>query len=368
MEDQTDLLKKYNQNRASDHDRAIVEQWHLQFDLSNRKVLGAEETAQDLDEVRRNLLMLSVVPKKRRLWLRLTAAAAILLLISSIAYLWLSRSPERITTDQLAKNDLPPGRKTATLTLADGSRIVLNPNAKGRIASEHGVVIEQNDQGHLIYNGTNAGSIAKNINILSTARGEEFQVSLPDGTKVWLNAASRLEYPSNFQGLQERNVKLIGEAYFEVAKDKAHPFVVQTERQRIAVLGTHFNVNAYQDEALLKTTLFEGLVRVNENMVLKPGQQAISDQAGKIYVGEADLDAVLAWKDGFFNFKQVPLPQIMRQISRWYNLEVVYEGNTHTDTFSGVIDRNASLSRILKILEKGGVEFHIEGRKLFVTN
>jgi ferric-dicitrate binding protein FerR (iron transport regulator) len=223
----------------------------------------------------------------------------------------------------------------------------------------------------------------------NTAKGQTYQFTLPDGTKVWLNAGSKLEFPSSFVNSKARSVKLSGEGYFEVAKDKAHPFIVETDLQNIEVLGTHFNVNSYADEPDTRTTLLEGSVQVTPKhltpkqakakaQVMMPGQQAILDKRFDIQLKQVtDLEYFIAWRasgandPGSMAFDNNTLEEVMRRISRWYNVTVEYRGNVKRDIrFSGMIKRNVPLSKVLRLLEAttGSAEFKIEGRRLIVMN
>jgi len=208
------------------------------------------------------------------------------------------------------------------------------------------------------------------FNTISTPKGGIYQVNLPDGTKVWLNAASSIKFPTTFAQLSQRKVELEGEAYFEVAKNKKVPFVVSTSGQQVQVLGTHFNISSYSDEGELKTTLLEGSVKVvaANTIVLKPGQQSNLKRngSGGLKVSTANIAQVMAWKNGFFHFEKENLHEVMRQLSRWYDIEVIYEVDRHDDEFMGDIPRGIKLSEALKILSFEGTQFRIEGRKLIV--
>ncbi|MDN5284239.1 MAG: FecR family protein [Mucilaginibacter sp.] len=364
-----DLLKRYNEGTATPREIAIVESWLLDFPLGNREALDETETQADLAEIRRNLIVISSTPVVRPLWYKVAAAAVILISLSIGIYFYANKDAE-LTVAELIHHDIKPGKNAATLTLSNGLKITLDGSSKGKLAEQAGVTVEKDTAGHILYRtDLSATSKPSNnlVNTLSTTNGEQFRVDLPDGTKVWLNAASSLKYAPSFAGMKERKVELTGEAYFEVAKDKTHPFIVKTQSQEVKVLGTHFNINSYSDESNVKTTLLEGSVIVNDKAVLKPGQESILSATGELHVQEADLDVAIAWQKGEFKFKDVPLPIIMRQISRWYNLDVVYKGAVNNDTYNGVIDRKANLSRILKILERGGVRFRVQGKKLIVT-
>lgn len=282
------------------------------------------------------------------------AAACIILLISAGIYWWPSQQPAEQVAVTVA--DVTPGSNKAILTLADGTQISLDSNASRMI--REGIRQEGNQ---LQYDGAAGVS----LNTLSTPRGGQFQVKLPDGTMAWLNAASSIRYPAAFIG-KERVVEITGEVYFEVAKNAKMPFRVKAgNRQVIEVLGTHFNVCAYNDETIARTTLIEGAVRV-QGMLLKPGQQAQTGTDGT-KIMQVHTDQAIAWKNGFFDFEDADLEDVMRQLSRWYDLEVIYEGKPPRMQFGGKMSRDLKLSDILAGLKGASVHFRIdEGRKLIV--
>jgi len=299
------------------------------------------------------------------------AAAVLLLLAAGAVYFW----PQRRTTPQLAHTlpvDIAPGRNGAVLTLADGSQLVLDSVNNGVVAAQQGAqVVMQN--GQLTYNSAGKGNGNLAYNIMSTPKGRQFSLVLPDGSKVWLNAASSLKYPTAFTG-KERVVELTGEAYFEIAKNAAQPFKVNVPgRAAIAVLGTSFNINAYADEDALKASLLQGSIRLQGSgnaaapVVLQPGQQGRLQPNTPIHVLQADMDKVMAWKNGIFNFNDASLQEVMRQLERWYDIEVVYEKGVPDRYFYGKVSRDIPLSGLLKVLDATRVHFRIEqGRKLVV--
>jgi hypothetical protein len=272
--------------------------------------------------------------------------------------------------------DIAPGKNGAVLTLADGTQVVLDSLHNGVIANQKGgqVLLKE---GKLAYEPDGSGEVA--YNTMTTPKGRQFQVTLPDGTKVWLNAASAVTYPTVFTG-KERVVKVTGEVYFEVTKNVKMPFRVNVNNKaEIEVLGTHFNVNGYADESKISTTLLEGSVRVTVNsairpvVTLKPGQQAQitngisqAEGTGIKVIENADSEKILAWKNGLFNFNGASLQEVMRQLKRWYDIDVVYEKGIPNITFWGEITRGVSLNDLLIGLEKTGVHFRMEGRKLVV--
>jgi len=320
---------------------------------------------------------LSREPIRIRRWIW-AAACMLLLLLSSGAYLWYKRPMEaRLAKDvKISAKKILPGTNGAILTLADGSTISLDSLGSGKIASQNGadVVIRQ---GKLAYALTDKAGSEIAYNTLSTPKGRQFHIQLPDGTDVWLNAASSIRYPTTFNG-KERIVQLTGEAYFEVAGNPAMPFKVNVSDQaRIEVLGTHFNVNAYTNEPAIKTTLLEGSIQFHKSMdgrpgkqmvTLRPGQQSQLDFASHLLSVENDVetDKVIAWKNGLFNFNDAGLQETMKQLERWYDIEVVYEKGIPPISFFGKMTKNIPLNDLLLILERSKVHFQIEGRRLIV--
>lgn len=312
---------------------------------------------------------------KKISWYRAISAASIAIALSAAVYFYTSRNS---ATDQRTETviNIAPGTNKATLTLANGEVITLDNATEGEIARQAGTVISKTPDGHLNYNiaedqkDQSTGSLA--YNTIATPRGGQYQVNLPDGTKIWLNAASSLQYPAAFKGKQRR-VELSGEAYFEVAKDKEHPFIVVTGQQEVQVLGTHFNINSYADEGATKTTLLEGSVRVSvlgpakDGSILKPGQQAAL-LGNTLNVYAVDTEETVAWKNGYFQFNEADLGSIMRQLSRWYNIDVAFESKPSADLFHFKVPRNISLTDLQKIFETNGINFKIEGRKLIVKS
>ena len=311
--------------------------------------------------------------------LRWAAAVVILLILSSgINYLFKTSKSSLVSGKILAKKNtakgVMPGGNKAILILADGTSIVLDSSSNGTIASQGATKIIKLNTGQLIYNSSNADQNTVSYNILSTPYGGQYQVTLPDGTIVWLNSASNLRYPTSFTG-HERRVEITGEAYFEVAKNARQPFKVKInlsngEGSEVEVLGTHFNINAYDDETTIRTTLFEGSVKINQSTgttQIKPGQQLQTGKTGQIkIINNADLEETIAWKEGRFQFGNADINCIMRQLARWYDIDVKYEGNISRH-FSGIIPRNVNLLKVLNMLElTGEVNFKVEGKKVMV--
>ena len=321
-------------------------------------------------------------------WKKWTAVAAAILLLSAGAWWWLSHN--RTPDAAVAVNDVAPGGNGAILTLADGRQIELDSTNNGFSATDGHAKIVKGSKDQLTYNatdgdaGTPGAATATNAatatratadksailvyNTLSTPRGRKISVVLADGTKVWLNAASSIKFPTVFSGNQ-RQVEIRGEAYFEVAANVKKPFIVKKmgSDYEVQVLGTQFNINAYDDEDLIKTTLLEGAVRI-KNKILRPGQQAVAgkDQDEVTVVPNVNTGEVMSWKNGVFNFDRADIHTVMRQIARWYDVDVEYKG-TITRHFGGTISQDVNVSQVFKMLElTGAVRFTIEGRKITV--
>lgn len=305
-------------------------------------------------------------------WKKWTAiAAALILLFSGGTLLWVSHHTQHDVAQTWA-NDIAPGGDGAILTLANGHRIVLDSARNGELATQGNTTITKMDSGKLAYNAPATANKEVLYNTLTTPRGKKIAILLPDGTAVWLNAASSIRFPTAFTG-KDRTVEINGEAYFEVAKNAAQPFVVKKMGGdlSILVLGTSFNVNAYEDEDVIRTTLISGRVNVRKGdatSMLNPGQQAIVQKGSSQLqvVDNADLAATLAWKNGQFIFDRADIKSVMRQLARWYDVDIYYEGAI-SEHFGGTISREVNVSKVLQMLElTGAVRFKIEGRKLVV--
>lgn len=377
-QDAKTLLSKFQAGTCTDKEKAIIEDWIMfghvaEFDLSDREI------AADLAEIRKGL-PLKEKNKVIKLWPKVAAVASILLIIS-VGLLFYTKN-KIVHQQQVAKvvhkpeEVIVPGSNKAFITLADGSKISLTDASSGRIAKENGVQITKTADGKLIYTLLEMDHPARELayNTITTPRGGQYQIVLPDGTHVWLNAATSLKYPTSFIG-KERKVELNGEAYFEVAPNKAMPFKVLNRNQEVEVLGTHFNVNSYADETETKTTLLEGRIRVFQNntkliRVLIPGQQSVIQGNTSVIVQDGDLEETMAWKNEKFVFNDQSLAVIMRQISRWYDVDVEYSGSkTVNKAFGGTISRFKSIDQVLEILElTGSVHFKVDGRRVIVMN
>ncbi|SMO38814.1 FecR family protein [Solitalea koreensis] len=369
------LIKKYLDGTCSPEEKTLLESWY--FSMAHNQ---EDETSElDYDQIGKEIwnklpVQKQSAPSMIRLWPRYAAAAIILFILSFSVYFISNQRHTESSKSLVVKNDrdILPGGNKATLILADGSSVVLGNLKKGVIANEENAVITKNEEGYVVYNVNAKETVTEvELNTLSTPNGGTYLVELSDGTKVWLNAATSLKYPTMFKG-KERLVELTGEAYFEVAKNKEMPFRVKSNDQVVEVLGTHFNINTYSNEPDVKTTLLEGSVRIKQlssgvEKLLVPGQKAVLKplQSG-ISLQKTNLDDAIAWKNGEFSFHNSDLKAIMRQLERWYSIEVKYEGNVVNQSFGGSTFRNENLSEVLKVLELGGVRFKKEGNVITV--
>lgn len=374
--DLNDLLYKYHHGTCNAEELALLEEWYAQSTPSDDEVseeellLAKSNVWQDLKsdlKFRKNIIPL---------WTRISAAA-ILFISVSVGILFYFKDEEgkskNAPLSKFAENDIPPGGNKAYLTLADGKKITLTDAGVGTLAEESGIEISKNAAGQIIYKVTDLKESSSKeltaVNTIETPKGGQYQILLPDGTKVWLNAASKLTYPVSFVN-RDRTVELIGEAYFEVTKDPSHPFKVKSPSHEVEVLGTHFSVNSYKDEVATRTSLMEGSVKVSSgsgnSTLLKPGQQ--SSVTGKeVRVEEVNLEEVLDWKNGNFVFNDEDLKSILRKVSRWYDVEIVYEIDPSGVSLLGKVSRTKNVSSILDAIEQTDqVHFKIEGRRIIV--
>lgn len=395
------LIDKYLDNSLNVEERVALEEWinasdnnrQLFAEISDPKQLTAwlqRFYAYDGDRISRKISEQipafgppRVAPVHRIHFLRKWGwAAAAALLLGGGSYYWAfhnNASQSLVATQQV---DIPPGKQGAILTLADGREVVLDSMASGVVARQSGSAVILSN-GKLVYDPASAGTTDMQYNKMTTPKGRQFQVTLPDGTKVWLNAASSIRYPTAFAG-KERRVEVSGEVCFEVVKDANKPFFVNiNNKAAIEVLGTLFNVNAYDNEKSIHTTLLDGSVKVlipsashPAGVILKPGQQArISNTPAThtpdekiVVVNDPDIEKIMAWKNGLFNFEGANLEEVMRQLERWYNIDVVYENGIPDIKFMGEINRQLPLADLLEILRRTEVDFRVEGRKLIVLN
>ena len=367
-----DILIKYRSGTATEQEKALVENWSLQemgsdFDLTDQELL------QDLLEIRQRLGLYHAPVKTVKLWSGIAAAAAVILITATGLLLYKGYYVPKTFSVEVTKTEIAPGMNQATLTLDDGRKISLKDAASGILAKETGASITKTKNGQIVYATDLSSHLSNEIkyNTVATPNGGQWMLTLADGTNVWLNATSSITYPSSFSG-NERVVSLTGEAYFEVAKDKVHPFIVKTDKQEVKVLGTHFNINSYENEPYTKTTLLEGSVAVSEKengnkLLLSPGEAAFNNgRSLKMLVVNADAD--VSWKNGYFTFKKADLKMVMRQFSRWYNVEIEYEGKVPDVELTGDVYRNVNASQALKILSYFNVHYRMETHKIIITN
>lgn len=362
-----DLLKKYRAGNCTPLERKKVEDW-ITFGFFQDANISSAEVEEELSKIE----YLLPITKRNTIWPKIvvaSAAASIIFLLYFITFredFYFSDNKAPVAVD----HEIVPGKIGATLTLSNGKKIRLADVANGSELDESGIKVIKSANGKLFYKLTGQASGTNSFNTLSTLKGETYTISMPDGTLVYLNAASSLTYPISFASSGIRSVKLVGEAYFEVTKDPTRPFIVQTKNQKVEVLGTHFNINCYDDESSIKTTLLEGKVKVftpKSAEIIAPGQQTVV-QGENIKVKTVDIEESVAWKNSQIIISGQDIPSIMRMISRWYDVEIKYEGEIPTEKYYAKISRFDNLGRLLKLLEKAqGIHFKIEGRTVIVS-
>ncbi|MGO3109652.1 MAG: FecR family protein [Sphingobacterium sp.] len=360
-----DLLKRYRENKCTEEERAYIESWYNK-DIKDEITISEQEIEHDIQAIREQL----PVPVRRPAiaWRGYAAAAAVAIICGLFFYIRSVPDAKNLSSKSVVvtASDVMPGSNKATLTLADGSEVLLDDQAVGTIAQQAEQMVYKTEDGQIVYqSGEQQTDLSKpSFNTITTPRGGQYHVTLPDGTKVWINAASSLRYnTSNAAG--ERLVELKGEGYFEVAPDADRPFKVITDNQVVEVLGTHFNINSYNDEPSTKTTLLEGSVKILEKKtkrtaVLKPGQQASLGKNNKLMVKNVAAGDAVAWKDGLFRFNHSDIEIVMRQMSRWYDVEVEFEGEEPAIKLWGEVYRNVNASQALEILTYFNLKYRIE--------
>lgn len=404
MEDKEieELLERHQVGDLTEIKKKLLDSWYWQYNETLPIQLNVKEIQAAQYEVLQRLPKRVIV--KKISWKRViaTAAACIIVFVALGFYLF---NKERLLTAHFVNNDIKPGGYKAILILANGTNIDLDEVKDGEIAEDRGVKILKLPDGKLQFKADNDKPVSVNsaikidslpalvavvkpikegggLNVVLTPKGGQYHIALPDGTNVWINAGSTLRFPSSFDDVAERRVHLTGEAYFEVKQVKSVfgmqkragkvPFIVQTDKQEVTVLGTDFNINSYVDEPDIKTTLLEGLVKVSSkkgDVVLKPGMQAVNNGNG-LKTANTDVEMAVAWKNGEFAFYKQTLESIMRQVGRWYNVEIAYENQLlRKRTFSGSISKFRNASQVLKMLElAGNVTFKLEYKKITVFN
>jgi len=392
----SELILKHHRGELSVQEEEELQRWRMERpgmqelfrDLTEETRLKrlmeemdgfSEAAVREKVEARRpnTFVPVPVIPLYHHSRSRWIAAAAIILVLSGLGGWWMIRSHHPAGSLPVATGvarDIQPGGNRAVLTLYGGQQIVLDSARPGSLAMQGISQVVKADSGRLVYRSrANMAASAVLYNTLSTPRGGQYQLSLSDGTRVWLNAASSITFPTTFSG-KERKVTITGEAYLEVAARPDQPFIVSAGGMDISVLGTSFNINAYQDETNETATLVEGKIRVGgagRTLVMTAGQQARSDKGTHLLsmVSHPDIGQALAWKNGYFSFTDADLPSVMRQLSRWYDINVVYEGNIRKADyqFNGEMGKNLSLSMVLDILAQSRIHYSIEpGNKLVI--
>jgi transmembrane sensor len=392
-----ELIKKYLAGTTTPEEEALLESWYIMAAQNQPDMAGepdypriGEEILQPLRAEQQDLPIPAQpqpdYPATRppiRLWPRIAAAAAVLLMVTVGSYLIVHKTPtERIAQRPTLENDLLPAGTKATLTLLDGRTIPLD-SAGGQALARQGNTTLSSLNGQLIYSTNQPGQAAgvqrdrpatptgtTAYNTLTTQPGEHYSLLLPDGTKAWLNAASSVTYPVAFDG-NERKVKVTGEVYFEIVHNPKQPFRIAVKDQLVEDIGTHLNINAYDDEPATRTTLLEGSIKLtkgNASATLTPGQQATMGlNDGAFQIKSIDTDAAIAWKNGYFYFDRADITTVMRELARWYNVKVVYKGALPKGTFKGKVYRNINASEALNILAYFGAHFRIEGNTITVS-
>lgn len=361
------LLARFRSGELSEQEKALLESWYLDWEVNEGLDLSEAEVVYELQQMRAGIPYLANGPKVVRLWPRLAAAASILLLLSTGAYFLLHQQPAGQIA-QTQAHDIAPGSNKATITLANGKQVAITGAKNGLLAHQGNTAINVQSAEEIAYK-TNGSSNELEYNTMATPRGGQHSLILSDGTKVWLDAASSITFPVAFIG-NSREVKITGQVYFEVAHDARKPFSVTANGQTVTVLGTHFNINAYTDEAVIKTTLFEGSVKISaggKQALLKPGQQAQFGHNHIDILKDADTEEALAWHKGKFLFHSADMKTVLRQLSRWYDVDFVYQAQLADRHFSGGIYRSEAL-KIADILKYEKINFRVEGKKIIIID
>jgi transmembrane sensor len=370
-----EILTKYRQDKSSLEETQFLETYYHMFDVNEDLINDENEPlfSELKEDIKAKVDQRIAGPKLKKLsygWLKY--AAAVLLLVSVSIYFF----SDQQKSDPIAQMDaaISPGGNNAILTLANGKKIALNDAAKGEISKQSGISVSKSKDGELIYTVVSRGDdeLTENTNnTISTPKGGQYTIILSDGTKVMLNSTSSMTFPTSFKAT-ERRVELNGEAYFEVAKDKNKRFRVISGLQMVEVLGTHFNVNAYGDEQTIKTTLLEGAVKVftaKESVLIEPGEQAVLDKTDENSIAKrlVNINKETSWINGIFSFEGDDLKSVMRQVARWYDVNVIYVGPISEEKYFGEISRSSKLSEVIKILELNNVHFDVAGKTIKVS-
>lgn len=377
------LAKKWLSGSISEKEKTDFDAWYDSFDDSTMDLYG-EESESEMENRLHTYILQRMAGEETEVkkvdwffWYKTVAAAVVLLSLFSALFLYFNKTPKNTDlASNRAEQSIVPGGNKAILTLSNGKRISLTDASNGQIANQEGISITKAKDGQLVYNVSSKGIASDAFNTIETPKGGQYQIFLPDGTKVYLNASSSLTYPTSFGTKEERVVTLTGEAYFEVTKDKHKPFKVFAlplprpsvkRNQIVEVFGTHFNINAYPDEPCVKTTLVEGAVTVNYKYKLTPNHQTVFD-GNTMRIIPVDVDTEIAWKNGDFDFQNQDFPSVLRMISRWYNVEFEPHLNIESLHFGGQVSRSKDISAVIKMIESTGeVKCKVEGRRIIMT-
>lgn len=370
------LLQRYRTGISTHSDNELIERWFKELNESGDFEWGEGEKVivQQMMEAR-IMNHVEIREQKESYWkprIQWWAAASIILFLSALSYyLFFNNNTEKVQIVKVLKNDVePPQLNKAMITLSNGKQVQLDKVEDGALAIQGNVKLIKLSNGKIVYESKpGQEKSAIEYNTLINPRGSKvINMTLSDGSKIWLNAGSTITYPISFKG-KERKVSVTGEAYFEVAPDALMPFIVNNGAMDVRVLGTQFNVNAFEDNGSnIKVTLMEGSVKIKNGIVeslLKPGQQAVVTKEINV-LSNIDLNLVMAWKNGYFQFDNASLQSVLKEVSRWYDVDVIYAGNNQLRQFVGEIQRDLSLSEVIKILEKNHIYFRIEGKRLIV--
>ena len=377
-----ELAQKWLEGTITEEEKEVFNNW---YDKNQGEAVTVPENYGTSDDEHRERLLNRIQEKidsadnkvRRISWYRPAIAAAVALLVISLGAAYYLSPGKKVTPAAKVDGitDVLPGGDKATLTLGNGTTLKLDQMADGALTKEGGLIIRKAG-GELVYESKNADRFPVTYNTIRTPRAGQYRVVLPDGSKVWLNAASSLSYPTAFTG-QERLVKLTGEGYFEIVKiqlgKKEIPFRINVnDKETVEVLGTHFNIMAYSDEKNIKTTLLEGSVKViksgtDKSSILRPGQQSVYNE-NKGFQIRSDIDAneSVSWKNGLIFYKDADIQTIMRQIERWYDVTVIYRDNIPYRSFTGGISRSSRLSSVLKVLELNDIHFELKEKQITV--
>ncbi|OOG18857.1 hypothetical protein BWD42_02545 [Sphingobacterium sp. CZ-UAM] len=385
MDDQNqyilDILAKYEAGTITEEELQTLDDWYASFesnpDITNS--LSSEERAvrkkqlqeKIFDQLGPEINPAAEIPKKHaflhprnRLW---QVAASLILLCAASFYLFKKQPDKQSLSTAAQSSTIQPATDQAILTLGNGQKILLDESKNGELSSDGNIHINKIKPGNLVYTADNKVSKV-HVNTLSTPRGGRYQLTLADGTQVWLNAQSSITYPSAFRG-NSREVTISGEVYFEVAHNAAMPFRVKSENQTIEVLGTHFNVNTYQAKSRTKTTLLSGSIALSnalQRIVLKPGQQGIV-AGSSLSVKQVDPAEIIAWKEGYFDFTDADIGSVIDELGRWYNVDIHYQGAATKETFTGRIPRSWPFEKVLNLLKTfKSIQVEMQGRRLIV--